>query len=599
MKIKVSDYIAKFLVSKNIKNCFMVTGGGAMHLNDSIGHCKKINCIFNHHEQGSSIAAEGFSRYSGEIACVCVTSGPGGINALNGVMGAFVDSIPMFILSGQVKYQTTIHIAKNLKLRQLGDQEFDITHSVENMTKYAKLVSNPKNIAYELEKAYFIAMSGRRGPVWLDIPIDVQAAVVDESELKHFSKIEKEKNKKYDYKKILKLIYDAKSPLILAGTGIRLAGAEKEFLKLVDTLSIPVAVAWNANDIIGFDNVYFAGLGGTVGTRAGNFSISNCDLLLSLGCRMNIRMIGYNKFEFAKTAKKIVVDIDSAELKKPTIKVDIPINMDVKDFIRDLLKEKYEKNKKHIEWVNWCRGNVKRFEVVRDEFRDKDYKNDFINPYVFLEKLFENLTDRDRIICGNGSACVMTLQASKIKYGQRLFTNSGCASMGYAVPASIGVATYDNSFRTICIDGDGSFMMNMQELATIYQNKLNIKIFILNNGGYHSIRQTQENLFKPPLVGVDEATGISFPDFSILAKAFKFDYFCINSEKMADEIIKNVIVGSSPTICEVIVDKKQNFEPKVMSKKDKNGKLISTALDDMFPYLDRSEYNEIKYKSKS
>ena len=596
MKIKVSDYIANFLVSKNIKNCFMVTGGGAMHLDDSIGHCKEINCIFNHHEQGSSISAESFSRYSGEIACVCVTSGPGGINALNGVMGAYVDSIPMFVLSGQVKYETTIHTAKNLKLRQLGDQEFDITSSVKNMTKYAKLVSNKNDIAYELEKAYYLAMSGRRGPVWLDIPLDVQSAVVDDTELKHFNERENKKNKKYDYEKILKLIYNAKSPLILAGTGIRLASAEKEFLDLVNTLSIPVVTAWNANDIIGFDNEYFAGMGGTVGTRAGNFSISNCDLLLSLGCRMNIRMIGYNKFEFAKNAKKIVVDIDEAELKKPTIKVDIPINMDVKDFINDLLKVNYEKNEKHRAWVKWCRGNVKKFEVVRDEFRDREYKNNFINPYVFLDKLFDNLTNKDRIVCGNGSACVMTLQASKIKYGQRLFTNSGCASMGYAVPASIGVSVSNNSFRTICIDGDGSFMMNLQELATIFHNKLNVKIFILNNGGYHSIRQTQENLFKPPFVGVDEMSGLSFPDFSVLAKAFFFDYFCIDSEKTADDTIKNVIAGNSPTICEVIVDKKQNFEPKVMSRRSESGKIISTVLDDMFPFLDRDVYNEIRYE---
>lgn len=495
MKIKLAKYIAEFLVQHGIKDCFMVTGGGAMHLDDAIGHQEGITCTFNHHEQACSIAAEGYTRMTGNLAAVCVTSGPGGTNAITGVMGGWLDSIPMFVLSGQVKRETTIWSCPDLHLRQLGDQEFDIINSVQNMTKYAVMVTNPQEIAYHLEKALFLATDGRGGPVWLDIPLDVQGAMIETDELIHFNAAQEKPWHLPDLSDekvvdIINKIKNAKAPLILAGTGIRLGKAEKEFLAVLEKLQIPVVTAWNANDTLAYDSLYFAGMPGTVGTRAGNFAVQNCDLLISLGCRLNIRMIGYNHFDFAKNAYKIIVDIDKRELCKPTIKVDMPVHGDVKDVLQKLLASDYAADGRHKEWLAWCRGLVQKYNPVEESYHNAEK---LINPYVFIEKLFDQLDEHDRIICGNGSACVITFQAAKIKQGQRMFTNSGCAAMGYGFPAALGVAVADNARRTICIDGDGSFMMNVQELATVVQNKLNVKLFIINNNGYHSIRQTQRN----------------------------------------------------------------------------------------------------------
>lgn len=598
MKIKVAKYISEFFVNHGIKDCFMVTGGGAMHLDDAIGHQEGLHCVFNHHEQACAIAAEGYTRMTRRLAAVCVTSGPGGTNAITGVMGGWVDSIPMFIVSGQVKRETTIWSCPELGLRQLGDQEFDIVHSVSNMTKYAVMLTNPQEVAYHLEKALYLALNGRGGPVWIDVPLDVQGAMVETDELIHFNaEMEnpwKTPEIKADVvKTVMKKIKEAKAPLILAGTGIRLGGAEDVFLKLLDKLKIPVVTAWNANDTVAFDNPYFAGMPGTVGTRPGNFAVQNCDLLISLGCRLNIRMIGYNHFDFAKNAYKIIVDIDPRELIKPTIRPDMPVNADVKEFIDALLDEEFDIQEKHKNWLKWCRDLVERFPAA-----PKDYcrtESGLINPYVFMDKLFNQLQEDDRIICGNGSACVMTFQASKIKQGQRMFTNSGCAAMGYGFPAAVGVSVADNSRRTICIDGDGSFMMNIQELATVAHNKLDIKIILINNNGYHSIRQTQTNLFEPPFIGIDSTSGLSFPDFAKIADAFGVKYFVLDSEENCDAVLQEALSCDGPCICEAIVDPAQNFAPKSSSKVLPDGRITSPSLDDMAPFLDREEFENIHF----
>lgn len=596
MKIKVAKYISEFLVKNFITDCFMVTGGGAMHLDDAIGHQTGMRCIFNHHEQASAIAAEAYARYSGEIAAVCVTSGPGGTNAITGVMGGWLDSIPMFILSGQVKRETTTWACPELNLRQLGDQEFDIIGSVSNMTKYAVMVTNPLEIAYHLEKALYLALEGRKGPVWLDIPLDVQGAQIETDELIHFdAKTEYTWQVKKPDKKlaecVLEKIRNAKSPLILTGTGVRLGEAEEALLKLLDKLKIPAVTAWNANDTVAFDSPYFSGMPGTVGTRAGNFAVQNCDLLISLGCRLNIRMIGYNHHDFAKNAYKIIVDIDKRELSKPTIHADMPVNADVKDFIDALLSCDYTPEPKHSDWLSWCRGLVKKYPSALPEY----HGSSLINPYVFMDKLSEKLNKDDRIICGNGSACVMTFQGLKIKQGQRMFTNSGCAAMGYGLPAAMGVAAADNSRRTICIDGDGSIMMNIQELATIAHNKLDVKIILLNNNGYHSIRQTQTNLFKPPFIGIDSDSGVSFPDFGKLSAAFGLKYFTFSSEEECDNILEEALNCEGACICEVVVDPAQNFAPKSSSKVLPDGKIVSPSLDDMAPFLPRDEFEQVRY----
>ncbi len=613
MKIKVARYIAEFLVEHGIIDCFMVTGGGAMHLNDALGHQEGLRCIFNHHEQACSIAAEGYTRMTGRLAAVCVTSGPGGTNAITGVMGGWLDSIPMFVLSGQVKRETTVWSCPELNLRQLGDQEFNIVQSVSNMTKYAVMITEPERIAYHLEKALFLAEDGRGGPVWLDIPLDVQGAMVETEELKHFDaqeeglmqraeemtrsvQTEKSRNLEAAAQTILQKIREAKAPLILVGTGVRLGKAETLLLKLIDKLRIPVVTAWNANDTVAWDNPFFAGMPGTVGTRPGNFAVQNCDLLLSLGCRLNIRMIGYNRFDFAKNAYKIIVDIDPVELQKPTICSDMPVNADVKELLEAMLKEEYQPQEQHEAWTAWCRDLVREYPAVLDSYHSKlPSCSACLNPYVFMEKLFERCSDDERIICGNGSACVITFQACKIKQGQRMFTNSGCAAMGYGLPAALGVAVSDNSRRVVCIDGDGSVMMNIQELATIAYNHLNVKLLILNNDGYHSIRQTQTNLFKPPFVGIDQESGIGFPDFGKLSEAFGLRYFCIRSEEDCDALLQEVLGCEEACICEVMLDPHQNFEPKSSSKVMPDGKIVSPSLDDMAPFLDREEFDKIHY----
>ena len=596
MEIKVSKYISEFLVKNGIKDCFMVTGGGAMHLDDAIGHEEGIHCVFNHHEQACAIAAEGYTRMTGRLAAVCVTSGPGGTNAITGVMGGWLDSIPMFVISGQVKRETTTWAADGLNLRQLGDQEFNITDSVKNMTKYAVMVTDPLTIAYHLEKALYLATDGRGGPVWLDIPLDVQGARIETEDLLHF-----DSNSEMTWDTpgmtgaqtgiLVRKIGEAKAPLVLAGTGINLGRATDKLLKFLDKYRIPVVTAWNANDTVAYDNPYYAGMPGTVGIRSGNFAVQNCDLLISLGCRMNIRMIGYTHHDFARNAFKVMVDIDPRELHKPTVKADLPIHADVNDFLDKMLTVPYEPQAKHEKWVEWCRGLLYRFPAVRSDH----HKDGLINPYVFIDMLFNDLDSSDRIICGNGAACVITFQAAKIKQGQRMFTNSGCAAMGYGFPAALGVAVSDNSRRTICIDGDGSVMMNLQELATVAYNRLNIKLFILNNNGYLSIRQTQRNLFKPPFVGIDSDSGVGFPDFEKLAAAFGIPYFKLDSERNAGDVFGKVLNSEGPCICEAMVDPDQNFEPKSSSKVLPDGRIVSPSLDDIAPFLDRDEYESISF----
>ena len=598
MRIKLSNYISNFFVKNGIKDCFMVTGGGAMHLDDAFGHQEGMKVTFNHHEQACSIAAEAYARITNKLPVVCVTSGPGGTNAITGVMGAWLDSIPMFVLSGQVKRETTTWSCPDIGLRQLGDQEFDIINSVSNMTKYCVMVTEPNDIAYHLEKALFLSLNGRKGPVWLDIPLDVQGSMIETDELRHFdsSEIENEIKgiKDDELNHILDKLQKAKSPLMLVGTGIRLSNAEEELLKLVNKLQIPVVTAWNANDVLAYDNDYFVGMPGTIGTRPGNFAIQNCDVLLSIGCRLNIRMIGYNHFDFAKNAYKIVVDIDKKELMKPTLKIDCPINSDAKYFINKILEKEYTPNLEHKKWLLWCKDLLNKYPATLKEYHNTS--TDMINPYVFIDNLFSKTINEDRIICGNGSACVITFQASKIKQGQRMFTNSGCAAMGYGLPAALGVAVSDNSKRTICIDGEGSIMMNIQELSTIVHNNLNVKIFLINNNGYLSIRQTQTNLFKPPFIGIDKESGISFPNFEKLATAFGLKYKRIDNEDESLAKIEEVLNNNGPCLCEVIVDWHQNFAPKSSSKVLPDGRIVSPSLDDMAPFLDRDEFNKIKYE---
>ncbi len=595
MKMRVAEYMAEFFTSHGIEHCFMVTGGGAMHLDDAFTHQEGLKCVFNHHEQACAIAAEAYMRYCGKLPLVCVTSGPGGTNALTGVLGAWLDSVPMFVVSGQVKRVTTIH-ATDAKVRQIGDQEFNIVDCVAPMTKYAVFVDDENSIAYHLEKAYDLCKRGRGGPVWLDIPLDVQAAVIQTEELRHYSSEEEyPQDIRYEErytKQIIEKITNAKRPVILAGTGIRLGGARELFLKVIDRLQIPVVTAWNAHDVIWDAHPLYAGRPGTIGTRGGNFIVQNSDLFISLGCRMNIRQISYNYDDFAKDAYKILVDIDAEELKKHTVHPDLAIHADVKDVLQSLLDSGYTSTSEiHRKWLAWCRKTDKRYPAVLPAYYERKSP---VNPYVFMKELFERLDDEETVVTGNGSACVISFQAAVIKKGTRLFTNSGCATMGYGLPAALGVSFAKKGKRVVCLDGDGSIQMNLQELQTIVYNNANVKIFVLNNDGYHSMRQTQKNLFHGELAGVSKENGISFPDMEKIAYAYGIPYVRIcDTQSIAKQALLTM-ESPGPAICEVILDKEQFFEPKLSSKVMPDGKIVSPAIDDLSPFLSREEYLENK-----
>ncbi len=596
----VAHIIADFLADKGVTDVFTVTGGGAMFLNDALGHHPKLRSTYNHHEQACSIAAEGYARLTGKIAAVCVTSGPGGTNAITGVMGGYLDSVPMFVVSGQVKRATTVWSVPELKLRQLGDQEFPIVESVSCMTKYAVMVTEPNDIMYHLEKAWFLANNGRKGPVWLDIPIDVQAAPVDEENLRHFEGSQElvalavQEKPVYDEaltEKILSKISEAERPVIIVGEGIRFAGVREKLLKVMDMLKIPVVTAWNAHDLVADDNPYYAGRPGSVGTRGGNFVMQGSDLVISLGCRLNIRQISYNYKEWSPEAYKIMVDIDDAELNKPTIDIDMKVHADVADVLDSIIASGFDGGDTHEEWLKWSRNVNEKYPACLPSYEEK---NNPINPYVFIDRFSKVLAEDDAVICGNGSACVITFQGMHVKSETRLFTNSGCAAMGYGFPAALGCAVARGDKRTICVDGDGSFQMNIQEMQTVIYNNMNLKTFIINNNGYHSIRQSQTARFNPPLVGVCDGNGLSFPDLSKLAPAYGMRYVKIENRDEIESKVKEALDGNDPVLCEVFVDYAQNFEPKLSSKALPDGSMVSPPIDDMFPFLDREEFDAIK-----
>lgn len=613
MRIRLADYIADFMVSHGVRHNFSVTGGGAMHLNDAFGHKEGLETIYNHHEQACSIAAEGYARLTGNVALVCVTSGPGGTNAITGVLGAWQDSIPMFVVSGQVKRETTT-ACTGATVRQLGDQEYQIAESVRPMTKYAVMITDPESIRYHLEKAWFLCNHGRKGPVWIDVPVDVQGTIIETDELVGFDKTECiGETPVYDATQtdaILEKLKNARQPVILAGTGIRLSGVYEEFLKVIDALQIPVVTAWNAHDLLWDEHPLYCGRPGTVGNRGGNFVVQKADCILILGCRCNIRQISYNYKCFAENAYKIMVDIDANELSKPTLQIDMKIHADVKDVLCDILTKTSDettssqfdsvnsRNEKSVngeienaervnserrEWLSWARDINEKYPVVLPSYYEADKP---LNPYVFLKEFSQMLPEGEEVICGNGSACVMTFQSFAIKKGQRLFTNSGCAAMGYGFPAALGCAIAEDGKRVICIDGDGSFMMNLQELATVAYHKLNLKIVLLNNNGYHSIRQTQTNLFSEhSLTGVNSDNGVGFPDFKLLAMAFGVKYRKLDDLNDIKNEVTAFLNEVGPIILEVYVDEKQNFEPKLASKRLEDGTMVSPKLDDMYPFL--------------
>lgn len=596
--VKLSDYVAESLRDNfGVKYIFMITGGGSMHLNDSFGKTKGLTYICNHHEQASAVAAECYARLTNKIGVCNVTTGPGGTNAITGVTAAWLDSIPMLIISGQVKRETSIYSYPQLRLRQLGIQEINIVDIVRPITKHAKVIMNPKDIKYELEKAIFLAMSGRPGPVWLDIPQDVQSSMIEVVSLRKFdpTEIEKKSNEtllKNQVKEINLYLKKAKRPVIVAGFGIRLGNSVNKFYDLVDKLKIPVVTSLSSHDLMWENHPYYGGRFGLYGTRGGNFAVQNSDLLLVLGCRMNLWETGYEYKVFAREAIKIMVDIDQNELKKPTFKPDIAINSGVKDFIEELIKKLEKQNMPN--YSRWLRKTKFWHKKYPNILPDYSITKKYINTYYFMGVLSDILKSGDVIVTGNGTAFTCTAQSIKLKKGQRLNMNIGCAAMGYDLPAAIGAYLATKKNRIILITGDGSIQMNLQELQTIVHHKVPVKIFILNNDGYEAIRITQSNFFKR-LFGTDKEHGISFPDMLKIAKAYNIPAIRIHNHKNLKSKLKKVINAKGPFICEIMVDPKQELLPRTKTIVKPDGTLVSKPLEDMYPFLSRDEFLENMY----
>lgn len=654
MKKKVSDYIAEKLLEFGITHVFLITGGGAMHLDDALGHQEGLTCMFNHHEQASAMAAESYARVRGKIAAVCVTTGPGGINAMTGVAGGYIDSIPMLILSGQVRYDTTVR-STGLRLRAMGDQEYDITKSVFNMTKYCEMILDPMRIRYCMEKAVYLAMAGRPGPVWLDIPLNVQAAVIETDDLAGFDQedyqaggtgwaalspwaVPEDESGRGEYReelpprvtsetagRVIDKIRSARRPVINAGNGIRIGGAHEVFLRVAARLGIPVVTGADSVDCIYDDHPLSIGKGGSVGDRPGNFAIQNSDLVLSLGSRLSFRQVGYRFTTWAREAYVIVNDIDEEELKKPTLHVDMPLHADVKDLLNVMERLLIEEEKKELpegtgcklseeagdkrsvrlaplsdeirqaqqEWLSECRKWKRDYPVVLKRHLE-DGTDTQANVYAFAYEMSSRLNEGQIVVVGNGSANVVCGHANVIKKGQRFLSNSGIASMGYGLPAAIGACVADSGQDVILVTGDGSIQMNIQELQTVVGHRLPLKIFIINNGGYHSIRQTQKNLFGEPLVGIGIDSGdLTFPDMEKLAWAYGLPYVAIHNNREIGEKVEETLAMEGPVICQVFVTLDQNFEPKSAARKLPDGTLVSPPLEELAPFLPDEEMDQI------
>lgn len=565
-----------------------------MFLNDAFGLEKRIQYVCCLHEQGCAIAAEGYARLSGKTAVVCVTTGPGGTNALTGVLGQWLDSIPVLYLSGQVRYDTTV-ASTGLPLRQFGDQEANIVDIVRPITKYAVMVTDPQHVRYHLEKALHLAVAGRPGPVWLDIPLNIQSSEVDEANLRSYDPEEDSNSAspavdERQLDEVVERLSTSERPVLLAGAGIRLAGAAPAFHRLAERLAIPVQVAWDAIDLFPSDHPLYAGRPSTVGQRGANFIFQNADLLLSLGCRLNVRQIGYTHAAVARRAYKIAVDVDPAELRKPTIKIDCPVNADVGHFIRALDKRlKSSRLPVRSAWLSWCQERMRRYPAVSPE---PDQQRRPVNPYVFCAILSECLDAGDVIVSSNGASCVVPIQAMQIRPGQRHIVNSGCAAMGYGLPAAIGACFANGQKRRIvCLEGDGSIQMNIQELETVRYHRLPLKIFVFSNGGYLSIRSTQTNFFEGRLVGESAKSGVGFPDLVKVTKAYGIPACRIREHDGMKEQVEKALQLEGPVLCDVCMDPDQLITPRISSKRLPDGRMVSSPLEDMYPFLADDEFS--------
>lgn len=607
--IKVSNFIFQHLVEKHgIEHCFLVTGGGAMHLNDAIGHTKGLTYICNHHEQASAIAAEGYYRTCGKLCVTNVTTGPGGTNAITGVLGQYLDSIPGLYISGQIKTSTYKHTYPYLPLRQLGDQEADIVSVVTPITKYAKTVYNPLDVKYELDKAIAIALDGRPGPVWLDIPLDVQGAMVDETQMREFDPselIDPVKHELVDQqiKQLIAKIREAKAPVIYVGNGVRLAKREQQFIALAEKLNIPVVTAISGSDIIWYDHPLCFGKPGICGDRIGNIMVQNSDLLIVMGTRLSIRQVSYAYDLLAPKAYKVMVDIDLAEMQKPTLSIDMPIHVNLSEFIDKMLAAVGAESEMPMfeQWRSWGHAIRQKLPTLID---DNPEVEGYASSYTFADELFRQLGDGDVVVTGNGTAYTSTYQAMLVNKGTRVFANQGCAAMGYDLPAAIGAVVSNEAKengikggKTILVTGDGSLQMNIQELQTLVTYNMPLKVFVLENEGYLAIKTTQKSFFKGEFTGSNPASGVICPDLSKIAAAYGIPYLSVseNGEVLRDTIAK-ALATDGPVICEVHMHPEQTLFPKSASFMDpKTGKMSSAPLEKMAPFMNDELQAECVY----
>lgn len=590
--MRVADYIGDFLAEHGITQLFSVTGGGAMYLNDAFGHNQRLRVMYNHHEQASAMAAEAYARMDNTMAAVCVTTGPGATNAITGVVCGWMDSIPMMIFSGQARYATTVY-ASGLKLRTRGVQEFDIIEAVAPMTKYAVLVRDAQSIRYHLERALYTAREGRPGPVWLDIPLDVQGAQVDPDALTGFTPdAEKTGFDAATIDAIIDKIASAKRPVLFAGNGVRLSGGYALFRALADTLQMPVVTGMSSVDAMPTAHPLFAGRSGTTGDRAGNFAVQNCDLLLSLGSRLGYFQTGFNTKAWARGAYKIINDIDAQELEKDSIHADMKVCGDAKQLIAQLLERLCGRAlPDYGQWTAQCARWRQQYPVVQQ----KHYDDAQPNIYAFYDDMTKQLTGEDALVISVGTSRVAGSQAGHVKDGMRVITNPSTAAMGYCLPAAIGVAAHRAGGRTVLVTGEGSLQMNLQELQTIVQNRLPIVIFVMNNHGYHSIRMTQKAFFSPPLVGMGEESGdLSFPDLEKIAGAYGIAFRRCDSMRDMHACTQWAL-SQGLCICEMMLSACQPTEPKVASRKLEDGRMVSGTLEDMAPFLSREELAQNMY----
>ena len=593
--MKLSDYVSAFIAAQGVKDVFLLPGGGCMHLVDSVGKEPSLRFVACLHEQAASVAADGYAQYTGNLGVALVTTGPGSTNAITGVAGSWVESVPVLILSGQVK---TADIKPSPDMRMKGFQEIDTESMVKPITKYAVTVRDPSTIRYHLEKAVYLARQGRPGPVWIDIPLDIQAASIEPSEIKGFNPGDEgavmgtdDDLRKETLQKVVGLISESKRPVIIAGNGIRLGKNADWFLKTIERLGIPVLMTWKGCDLLPDDHELYFGRPGILAQRGANFIQQNSDLVISIGARLDFGQIGYASETFARGAKKIIVDIDPLELEKFSFQVDLPIRADAGEFLKEVYNTLGDYH--HSDWGDWinrCKDWKRKYPIVLSSYRDQ---KEYVNSYVLVEKLSEIMTQDDLLVPGSSGACSdICLQSFKVKKGQRVLNSPGIGAMGFGIPHTIGACLASGRKRTVNVNGDGGFQMNIQDLETVHRLGLPIKYFILNNQGYASMRVTHRNYFQGRLVASDASSGLTLPDIRKIADAYGIPNIRISQNSELEEKIKEAFEVEGPIITEVMIDPEEMTAPKVKSFIGADGKMVSKPQEDLAPFLDRKEFLE-------